>query len=110
VVVHLVATPGEARHIFDGGLGVLVVTPVTVPDAPDAALIRGLFDLTPNEARVARGIAQGLTIDEIASCWSVERETVRTQLKAVFAKTGTSRQVEVASHAWGPAFRGSRLC
>ena len=97
MVAHVIPTAGQARDIFDGALAVLVLTPVTAPHAPDAALIRGLFDLTPNEARVARGIAQRLTIDEIAARCGVDRETIRTQIKAVFAKTGTSRQAEVAS-------------
>ena len=97
VVAHLISTPGQARDLFDGALGVLVLTPVTAPAAPDAALICGLFDLTPNEARTAQGIAKGLTIDEIADRHAVSRETIRSQVKAVLAKTGTRHQVEAAS-------------
>jgi DNA-binding CsgD family transcriptional regulator len=96
-VIHVIPTPGQARDIFDGGEAVLVITPVALRQAPDAALIRSLFDLTPREARVARGIAQGLSIEDIARRCGVERETIRSQVKAVFAKTGTHRQSEVAS-------------
>lgn len=96
-VVHLIPTPGQAREIFNGALGVLLVTPVAAPEAPAAALLRGLFDLTAGEARVARGVAQGLTIDQIAVGSGVERETIRSQVKAVFEKTGARRQGDVAS-------------
>jgi DNA-binding CsgD family transcriptional regulator len=97
VVVHLVAMPGEARDLFDGAVGLLVVTPVTAPQAPSLALIRGLFDLTPSEARVARGIAQGQTIGDIAAHHGLSRETIRTQIKAVLAKTGTRNQKSAAA-------------
>jgi len=96
-IVHMIPTPRRARDVFDGALGVLVITPLTSPDTPDVNLIRGLFDLTHSEAKVARGITQGLTISEIATRDGIHPETVRSQVKAVFAKTGTRRQAEVAA-------------
>lgn len=96
-VIHVVPTSGQSRDIFDGGLAVVVATPVMAPDAPDAQVIRALFDLTAGEARVARGITRGQTIDQIADSWGVTRETVRSQVKAVMAKTGTTRQAVVAA-------------
>ncbi|MDN4985109.1 helix-turn-helix transcriptional regulator [Bradyrhizobium sp. WYCCWR 13022] len=97
LVFHLVSMPGEARDLFDGAVGLLVVTPVTTPQAPSLALIRGLFDLTPSEARVARGIAQGQTMGDIAAHHGLSRETIRTQIKAVLAKTGTRNQKSAAA-------------
>lgn len=96
-VIHVVPTSGQSRDLFDGGLAVLVVTPVTTPEAPDAQVIRALFDLSPGEARVARSLTRGQTIDQIADGSGVTRETVRSQVKAVMAKTGTTRQAEVAA-------------
>jgi DNA-binding CsgD family transcriptional regulator len=97
LVAHLIPASSHARDLFGGGFGVLVATPVSAPAPPDTALIQGLFDLTPAEARVACGIVQGLTVNEMALRYSVARETVRTQLKAVLAKTGTRRQAEAAA-------------
>lgn len=97
VVVHLVSMPGEARDIFNGAVGLLIVTPVTAANAPSLALIRGLFDLTPSEARVARGIAQGETIRDMAAHHGLSPETIRTQIKAVLAKTGTRNQKSAAA-------------
>ena len=96
-VVHVVPTSGQAREIFDGGLALLILTPVTAPDAPEAALIRGLFDLSAGEARVARDLTRGLTVAQIAAAGGVSQATVRSQVKAVLAKTGTSRQAEVTA-------------
>jgi DNA-binding CsgD family transcriptional regulator len=95
-VVHVVPAARLARDLADDGLAVVVLAPVTAPAAPDASLIRSLFGLSPGEARVARAIAQGRTIEQIAVESGVSRETVRTQVKAVLAKTGTSRQAEMA--------------
>lgn len=97
VVVHLMPTPGRARDLFNGGLGLLVLTPVTRAAAPDATLIRALFDLTPAEARVARELANGDSVDQIAARAAVSISTIRTQVQAVLSKTGMSRQAQVAA-------------
>ncbi len=73
------------------------MTPVVPAEVPKAEVLQGLFDLTPAEARVARGIAECQSVEGIADLLGVSRETIRTQLKAVLAKTGTGRQVELAA-------------
>ncbi|WP_442756616.1 helix-turn-helix transcriptional regulator [Methylocystis sp. JAN1] len=97
VVAHLIPATGEARDLFDGGFGVLALTPLAAPSAPGATLMQGLFDLTPAEARVASGVAEGLTPDQIATRQNVTVATIRTQMKSVFAKTGSSRQPQLAA-------------
>ena len=64
---------------------------------PTAEVLQGLFDLTPAEARVARAIAERRTVEAIAGMLGVSRETVRTQLKSVLAKTGMARQADLAA-------------
>jgi len=97
VVVHLIPATGRARDLFGGGLAVLTVTPLAAPSAPDAALIQGLFDLTAAEARVAGGVAEGLSLDQIAARHGVSIGTVRSQIKSVFSKTGLERQAQLAA-------------
>jgi DNA-binding CsgD family transcriptional regulator len=97
VVVHLIPATMSARELFNGGFGILAVTPITAPAAPDTALIQGLFDLTPAEARVAGGIVAGMTIKEMAACHAVGIETVRSQMKSVLSKIGVRRQSEAAT-------------
>lgn len=54
------------------------------------------FELSEAEARVAAGIAQGLSPQQIADSHFLSVHTVRTQLKSTFQKTGTIRQSELA--------------
>ncbi len=95
LVVHLLPVRRAAGDIFVQAEGVIVVTPVAAPAAPLTQVLMGLFDLTPAEARVARGIAAGLDVQHLAVTLALSRETVRSQLKAVLAKTCTRRQAEL---------------
>ena len=96
MIVHLVPLHGAAHDLFDRAAAIVMVTPVVPSDVPTAEVLQGLFDLTPAEARVARGIGAGQTVEAIAGAFGTSRETVRNQLKAVLAKTGLRRQVELA--------------
>jgi DNA-binding CsgD family transcriptional regulator len=96
LVLHVSPLRRAAHDIFVRSSVLLVVTPVEAPDAPLTEVLTGLFDLTPAEARVAGSVARGQSVDEIATTYSLSRETVRTQLKAVMAKTGTERQTALA--------------
>lgn len=63
---------------------------------PKRTVLRSAFGLTAAEADVARGVAQGQSVSEIAGALGLAVSTVRGQLKAVFAKTATRRQGELA--------------
>ncbi|WP_072392822.1 helix-turn-helix transcriptional regulator [Hyphomicrobium sp. CS1BSMeth3] len=97
LIVHLVPIRLGANDVFSSASAILVLTPVVPAEVPTADVLQGLFDLTAAEARVARSIAQTQTIESIADNLGVSRETVRSQLKAVLAKTGTARQVDLAA-------------
>lgn len=97
IVANLVPIRGAARDMFVHCAALLVLAPVGVPQAPAVELVQTLFDLTPAEARVARSLAGGKTLDEIAEVSAVSRNTVRTQLRGVMEKTGCSRQAEVVA-------------
>jgi DNA-binding CsgD family transcriptional regulator len=97
MVVHLLPVCGSARDIFARGVAIVVVTPVSRRDAPQASVLQGLFDLTPGEARVAKGLAEALSPDAIALHLGLSRETVRTRVKSILSKTGLHRQSELAN-------------
>ncbi len=61
---------------------------------PSELLVR-LFDMTCAEAALAAALAGGQTLSGYAERTERSLNTVKTHLKAVFAKTGTSRQAEV---------------
>ncbi|MGZ5009442.1 MAG: helix-turn-helix transcriptional regulator [Methylobacter sp.] len=60
-------------------------------------LIGTLYDLTPVELRVASALLAGKSLEEYALEASVTMNTVRTQMKSLFSKTGTHRQSELMS-------------
>jgi DNA-binding CsgD family transcriptional regulator len=97
MIVHLIPVHGAAHDIFSQSAMLLLITPVDRAAVPTAEVLQGLFDLTPAEARVAKGIGLAQSVDMLAASQGVSRETVRSQLKQVLAKTGLSRQVELVS-------------
>ncbi|MDO6765057.1 alpha/beta fold hydrolase [Agarivorans sp. 1_MG-2023] len=86
------------------------------PSRPDVELDLAAFadgyKLTPKEARIVNYIAQGMSPPDIADKIFVSYNTVRTQLKSVFKKTGVSSQSELASLVltgpWGMLSQSSR--
>ncbi|MGE0719656.1 MAG: helix-turn-helix transcriptional regulator, partial [Alphaproteobacteria bacterium] len=105
LILHLVPVRGVAQNIFVRTAAILVVTPVEPREIPPIErVLQVLFDLSPAESRVARGIGSALTVEEIATAGRVSRETVRNQLKAVLQKTGTSRQAELVNLLAGTRF------
>jgi DNA-binding CsgD family transcriptional regulator len=96
-VAHVLPICRSARDIFERCSTVVVLTPVTLSQAPPVELVRSLFDLTAAEARIARSLSAGETLDDIAETGGVSRNTVRTQLRGVMEKTGCTRQAELVS-------------
>lgn len=62
----------------------------------DLVRIAELYGLTDAEARVAGAVANGDSLEKLAASTGVSIHTVRSQLKAVFRKTGTRRQAALA--------------
>jgi DNA-binding CsgD family transcriptional regulator len=96
-IAHVIPVRGAARDIFTRCAGVLVLTPASLPKAPPVELVRSLFDLTAAEARVARSLAAGDTVGEIAEAGGGSINTVRAQVRGVLEKTGCHRQAEVVA-------------
>jgi DNA-binding CsgD family transcriptional regulator len=97
MVAHVIPIRLSARDIFVRCAAAVVLTPVTAPQAPPVELVQSLFDLTPADARVARSLASGKTVEDMASDGGVSRNTIRTQLDRVMEKTGCHRQAEVVA-------------
>lgn len=75
---------------------IFVSDPQAQAEAP-LQVIKQLFGFTPAEASLAMLMANGMTLDEAADAMSVSRNTVRTHLRSVFAKTGVTRQPMLVS-------------
>ena len=62
---------------------------------PAQALLQGLYRLTPAESRVALLLSDGHAPRHIANTVGVTVNTVRSQIKSIFSKTGVKRQGEL---------------
>ena len=62
---------------------------------PTVQALGQIYGLTPAVAEVVQLLAKGLPLDEIAADRGISLNTVRSHLKHVFSKTGTSRQGEL---------------
>lgn len=63
--------------------------------AVPAEVWKVLFGFTPAETRLANALLQGKSLDEIAALYCLSRETVKSQIRSLFLKTGTKRQSEL---------------
>ena len=86
-----------AHDLFNGGDTLLYFTDLVAEWAPSERLLGRTFQLTAAEARLASSLAAGEGIGAASARLAISRETVRTQLRAIFAKTGTSRQAELTA-------------
>lgn len=62
-----------------------------------ADFLQRRFGLTRSEARLAEALPSGGTLLEVAARLGISYETARTQLRAVFTKTGVNRQSELVA-------------
>jgi DNA-binding CsgD family transcriptional regulator len=63
--------------------------------ALDGEVLSRAYRLTRTEIRVAFELVQGQSVENIAEILCVSVHTVRTHVKNLFAKTGTSRQADL---------------
>jgi DNA-binding CsgD family transcriptional regulator len=94
-VVTPLRRPSSAAH--GGPVAAVFVTDPERRRRPCTTLLREVYGLTPAEARVAACLADGRSLREMADSFEVTLETVRSQLKRVFDKTGTRRQAGLVS-------------
>jgi DNA-binding CsgD family transcriptional regulator len=99
-IMQLVVTPlaqAESRGYADlnGHYALVVLKSLNTEGPLSEAILHDLYGLTRAETRLSIMLLQGATLSEIAQNAGVSLNTVRTQLKSVFAKTGMKRQVDL---------------
>jgi DNA-binding CsgD family transcriptional regulator/PAS domain-containing protein len=75
-------------------VAIFVGNPDESPRVP-CRLLRELFGLTRAEALLATTLAAGLSLDEASRELEVSRNTARAHLRAIFSKTGVTRQADL---------------
>ncbi len=67
------------------------------PHAVSVESLKNLFGLTSAEANLVEELANGRTLDDISDKFEISKNTARGQLKSIFSKTGTRRQVDLVN-------------
>ena len=80
-----------------GARALVFIFDPTTPPALNAELLFQSHGLTKAEARVVQLLASGKSPPDIARRLNVSRETVKSQLSAAYAKTGTRGQSELVA-------------
>lgn len=89
--------PKSRADMFQMAKAILtIIDPDDRPDIDQSRLMR-LLGLTSAEARLAKALAKGATLAEIADDFNLSMKTVRTQLRSIFAKTETHRQSDLVA-------------
>lgn len=87
--------PASHPHVPGKSEAVVFLRDPEAQTRPMPETLASLYRLTPAEARLATNLLANQTLEEIAAGRHLSRETLRTQLKELFRKTGTSRQSEL---------------
>jgi len=97
LIAEVIPVAGAAQDILHLVSAIMMLTDLEAEhQRPDDAVLQQAFGLTQVEAHLAAQIASGRTLPEIAIEERIARETLRSRLKSIFDKTGTSRQTELA--------------
>jgi DNA-binding CsgD family transcriptional regulator len=98
LLVAAIARNGSRENLLSGiqrrAAAVFACDPETEV-GPTTAALRELFGLTPAEANLASVLMTGKSLDEARDELQISLNTAKTQLKAIFSKTSTSRQAEL---------------
>jgi DNA-binding CsgD family transcriptional regulator len=95
LLVDIFPCVGSLHDVFGQSGAVVVLTDLADRRLATTARLSIVFGLTPMEARLATKLSMGLDIDMACAELRITKETARTHLKALFAKTQTRRQAEL---------------
>jgi DNA-binding CsgD family transcriptional regulator len=91
----VLVAPFSGKRLADGACWPAAIVFIGNPEQEargSTDLLRGLYGMTHAEASLAAILLQGRDLTEAASELGVTMNTVRTQLRSVFDKTGARRQ------------------
>ncbi len=84
----------DRNMVSNSQVAVYITDPEESAPIAHDALIR-IYGLTEREAKVAVAIANGREVNQIAEMHHVSVQTVRSQIKSIFSKTGVNRQADL---------------
>ena len=96
----LVLKPVPRSDWFEGQSTPSVVIFISDPEqalSTSAEALRTLFELTAAEAKLSLLLAEGNSLDQVATQLGISTNTGRAHLRAIFAKTGVTQQTQLVS-------------
>jgi DNA-binding CsgD family transcriptional regulator len=99
LIIEAMPASGLFRDVLLQARALVTVTDMAAPllAAPDR--IAAILGLTSAEGRLVAQLVEGRELGEAAEWLGISIHTARSQLKSVFAKTGTHRQTELVALA-----------
>lgn len=85
----------EWSDAADNPAVVVIIRDVEQKSHASQTVLKRLYGLTPAESTLALKLLEGMTVDEASELLHISRNTARCQLRAIFAKTGVTRQTEL---------------
>jgi DNA-binding CsgD family transcriptional regulator len=95
--LHARARAVPSSEYGDGAWLALFIADPSRPGGPTEESLRDRFQLTRAEAGLALHLAQGASLADAAGALDIAYNTARSHLRAIFAKTGTHRQVQLVT-------------
>lgn len=105
LIIQILPIDGAARTPFLGARALLALSDLDLAAKPDSTTFAKAFGLSRAEAALASLLGTGLSPRQAAEQLGVTYETARTQLKAIFAKTGVHRQSELVALLTRPSLK-----
>ncbi|MFJ9452953.1 MULTISPECIES: helix-turn-helix transcriptional regulator [unclassified Herbaspirillum] len=87
--------PAALDPLCGGPFALLILQDMTRQRVSRSAQLQVIYRLTPAETRLAEALLENDTIESYALKNDISRNTVRTHLASLFAKTGAKRQAEL---------------
>lgn len=94
-IVHVIPLCGNALDFSPRGTAIVLIAQPAEAQANDLRILKGLYDLTRSEARIAIEIQSGMALPEVARRLGISYETARSVAKAIYAKTGSTGQSDL---------------
>jgi DNA-binding CsgD family transcriptional regulator len=85
------------RNVLADCQAMVIFVDTEVGPRPPESALQMVFHLTDAEARLAASLASGDALDAASERHGIAKETSRSQLKSIFAKTGCHRQSELVA-------------
>ena len=95
--------PNDPLALGEGACHIVFVTDPKRVELPDPQALQTILGLSPAESRVSRALVQGGSYRDVAFALGVSEETVRTQIRSVYAKTRTGDKAGLTRLVWSLA-------